>query len=209
MIQRVTRVAQNFTEFFELPSSAQTILLKNNADMIVSLRGAVFFEIKKQGFDQILSSLGMNDLQSARDMISATVKRHTHLNRIDYKTFNTIQDKSATSGTEKRYDHLLEQVGATIAFNPNIVILFSYVLLFSTNFTVQETLDDLSLAKVLRIQDAWIGLLEAYLYAIFSHDVAKGLFSGIMNCIDDLRELTMIKNKRKLCANLSENAPVT
>ena len=49
MIQRVARVAQNFSDFLDLPTIAQTTLLKNNADMIVSLRGAVFFEMKKQG----------------------------------------------------------------------------------------------------------------------------------------------------------------
>ena len=46
MIQRVARVAQNFSDFLDLPTIAQTTLLKNNADMIVSLRGAVFFEMK-------------------------------------------------------------------------------------------------------------------------------------------------------------------
>ena len=206
MIQRVTRVAQNFTDFLELPSRAQTTLLKNNADMIVSLRGAVFFEMKKQGLDQILSSLGINDLQAARDMIFATLKCHNTLKHIDYKTFNTIQDKCEVS-TEKRYDQLLEQIGSTIAFNPNLVILFSYVLLFSVSFKDYEVFDDLSREKVLRINDALIGLLERYLYAMFSNDIARGIFNAIMNCIRDLRELTLIKKKRQLSATLTTTKP--
>jgi len=206
MIQRVTRVAQNFTDFLELPSTAQTTLLKNNADMIVSLRGAVFFEMKKQGLDQILSSLGINDLQSARDMIFATMKCHNTLKHIDYKTFNTIQDKCEIS-TEKRYDQLLEQIGSTIAFNPNLVILFSYVLLFSVSFKDYDIFDEISREKVLRINDALIGLLERYLFAMFPNDIANGIFSAIMNCIGDLRELTLIKKKRQLSAPITTKPP--
>ena len=81
MIQRVTRVAQSFNDFLDLPAITQTTLLKDNADMIVSLRGAVFFENKKQGLDQILSSLGIEDLQSAREMIFATLKCQNTLKR--------------------------------------------------------------------------------------------------------------------------------
>ena len=121
---------------------------------------------------------------------------------IDYKTFNSIQDKSDTSVTEKRYDRLLAQVGATIAFNQNLVILFSYVLLFSVSLKEHEQFDDISRDKVSRTHAALIKLLERYLYAIFSHEVATGLFSAIMNCVEDLRELTMIKKKRQLSANL-------
>jgi hypothetical protein len=203
MIQRVTRVAQNFTDFVDLPSAIQTNLLKNNADTIVSLRGAVFFEMKKQGLDQILSSLGIDDLQAARDMIFATLKSHNTLKRIDYKTFNTIQDKQE-GVVEHRYDQLLEGIGATIAFNPNMVILFSYVLLFSVSMNDYENFDDMSRERVIRIQDALIGLLERYVYAIFTNEIARGIFCTIMKCIGDLRELTLIKKKRQLSATLKK-----
>jgi hypothetical protein len=206
MIQRVARVAQNFSDFLDLPTVAQTTLLKNNADMIVSLRGAVFFEMKKQGLDQILSSLGIDDLQAAREMIFATLKCHNTLKHIDYKTFNTIQDK-AEGVMEKRYDQLLEQIGATIAFNPNIVILFSYILLFSSTRQDFDSIDDFFGDRVLRIHDMLIGLMERYLYAIFSNDIAKGVFSAIMNCVEDLRELTLIKKKRQISANLASKPP--
>jgi hypothetical protein len=44
---------QGFDAFINLPHGAQSALLKNNADMIVSLRGAVFFEKRKGGLDQV------------------------------------------------------------------------------------------------------------------------------------------------------------
>ena len=205
MIQRVTRVAQSFNDFLDLPAITQTTLLKNNADMIVSLRGAVFFEIKKQGLDQILSSLGIEDLQSARDMIFATLKCQNTLKRIDYKTFNTIQDK--TEGViEKRYDQLLAQIGTTIAFNQNLVILFSYVLLFYVGGSDYDTYEETSRERIIRIHDLLIGLLERYLFAMFDREIARGIFSAIMKCVEDLKELTMIKKRRQISASLQAKA---
>ena len=205
MIQRVTRVAQSFNDFLDLPAITQTTLLKNNADMIVSLRGAVFFENKKQGLDQILSSLGIEDLQSAREMIFATLKCQNTLKRIDYKTFNTIQDKKE-GVVEKRYDQLLAQIGTTIAFNQNLVILFSYILLFYVSGYDYDSFDEISKERIIRIHDMLIGLMERYLFAIFDGEIARGIFSAIMKCVDDLRELTMIKKKRQISATLQRKS---
>ena len=36
----------------------QCALLKENADLVVSLRGALFFDKKMKGTDQIMSSMG-------------------------------------------------------------------------------------------------------------------------------------------------------
>ena len=99
---------------------------------------------------------------------------------------------------------VLEEIGATIAFNPNIVILFSYVLLFSVSMDDYENFDAISSERVLRIQDALIGLLERYMFAIFSNEIARGIFSAIMRCIGNLRELTMIKKKRLLLGGLTK-----
>ena len=46
---------QGFDAFINLPHTTQSSLLKHNADMIVSLRGAVFFEKRKGGLDQVRS----------------------------------------------------------------------------------------------------------------------------------------------------------
>lgn len=44
-----------------LPASFQadqTALLKENADLLVSMRGAIFFDARKRGVDQVLISMG-------------------------------------------------------------------------------------------------------------------------------------------------------
>jgi len=138
-------------------------------------------------------------------MIFATLKCHNTLKRIDYKTFNTIQDKQ-DGIAEQRYDRLLEEIGGAITFNPNMVIMFSYVLLFSVSMNDYNSFDEMSRERVLRIQDALIGLLERYVFAIFSNEIARGIFCAIMKCIGDLRELTMIKRKRQLSANLRKQS---
>ena len=54
MQQRVSCVAYNLVEFNTLAPATQAALLRHNSDLIVSLRGAVFFEEKKQGMDQVI-----------------------------------------------------------------------------------------------------------------------------------------------------------
>ena len=84
MIERVTCVAQNFKDFMNLPCRVQKILLKHNADKVVSLRGAVFFQMEN-GLDQILSSLGINDLEPAKKMIQGTLRTHQNTKEETYK----------------------------------------------------------------------------------------------------------------------------
>ena len=54
------RIANSLPCFTNLTSADQVTLLKENADLIVSLRGAIFFDKKKKGMDQILSSIGIS-----------------------------------------------------------------------------------------------------------------------------------------------------
>ena len=57
-VERITRIANSLPAFNNLVKADQNALLKENADLIVSLRGAIFFDKKKKGIDQILSSMG-------------------------------------------------------------------------------------------------------------------------------------------------------
>ena len=50
MIQRVHRVATAFSPFSSLSLTSQSLLLKHNSELVVSLRGAIFFEQNKQVF---------------------------------------------------------------------------------------------------------------------------------------------------------------
>ena len=53
------------------------------------MRGAIFFESRKQGLDQIVITLGINDCDFARQII--TDARNQHINKINYSRMNTIQ----------------------------------------------------------------------------------------------------------------------
>ena len=57
-VERITRIANDLSLFTELDKVDQVALLKENADLLVSLRGAIFFDNKKPGMDQVMSSMG-------------------------------------------------------------------------------------------------------------------------------------------------------
>ena len=57
-MERITRIANSTTDFTDLVKVDQCALLKENADLVVSLRGALFFDKKMKGTDQIMSSMG-------------------------------------------------------------------------------------------------------------------------------------------------------
>ena len=57
-VERVTRIANSIETFKSLVHDDQSALLKENADLLVSLRGAMFFDSSKKGVDQVLLSMG-------------------------------------------------------------------------------------------------------------------------------------------------------
>ena len=61
-VERITRIANNLDCFVDLPIMDQSSLLKENADLLVSLRGAIFFDSKKKGVNQVLISMGIGKI---------------------------------------------------------------------------------------------------------------------------------------------------
>ena len=112
MIQRVKRVATEFSTFKGLNSRTQSALLKHNADFVVSLRAAVFFEKNKQGLDQIVLALGINDYDFTKKLIMDV--KQQRINRIEYNMCNSLQKIDSSSPTERRYNKLVERVGTTV-----------------------------------------------------------------------------------------------
>jgi hypothetical protein len=74
---------------------------------------------KKTFVWQILITMGVDDLMAARNMVMAAMKT-TELKRIDYQTFNSLQ-KVDNSDIENRYNTLLQRVGTTVSFDPDLV----------------------------------------------------------------------------------------
>ena len=64
-VERITRIANNMDCFNDLPLMDQSSLLKENADLLVSLRGAIFFDSKKKGVNQVLISMGIGNIKKA------------------------------------------------------------------------------------------------------------------------------------------------
>ena len=62
IIERVTKIADNLPAFTDLTREDRDSLLKENADLVVSLRGAIFFDPDKLGIEQVLLSVGKGEL---------------------------------------------------------------------------------------------------------------------------------------------------
>ena len=130
------------------------------------------------------------------------------MNHIGYTTLNTLQCKPEGSPEEKRYDDLLEQVGATMGSNKTLAIVFSYILLVSTDHPEGDSASHEESAhtsdKVAQIERTLIDMLYRYVCALFSPELGMGLHTAIMDCRKHLRELTLIKRMRQL-SNIKQN----
>ena len=201
MLKRVDLVANNFEHFKELKLKTQHILLKHNSDLIVSLQGANFFQVERNGQDQILHSLGFEDHDAATKLIEEVKKTYdineTEYKAISYKKFNTIQEKKDDTADEQRYDQLVSRVGACAGIDKCVLVLLSYALLFSSDFE-DEFLTEEGMKGIERSQQQVIAILERYIYTLYSGQVASKVFNGVLRCLADLRELCAIKQKRRL-----------
>ena len=106
--------------------------------MEVSLWEAVILKIKNQGPDQILISLGIDDLRATKTPIELD---HHNLNTqeedykgTDYRHVNIIQKGVDNTESVMRHDQILTQIEAIVAFDENLVKCSLYVLLFCTDF---------------------------------------------------------------------------
>jgi hypothetical protein len=176
-----------------MPHNMQSALLKQNADLLVSLRGAVFFDDKKKGLDQILFSLGVDDVEMGKKMITTTLRSAGHMRRIDYKSFNSIQKMDQNSDSEARYNRLLERVGRNVTVHPIVSKLLAYVVLFSADFTNIGNRQ-----RVETMQDMMINMLKRFIFSQYPRAMAVHVFSSVLGSMADLRELTHIKRQRAL-----------
>ena len=201
MTERVACVAQHFKDFINLPCRIQKVLLKHNADLIVSLRGAVFFQMEK-GLDQILSSLGIDELESAKNMIKATLQPYQITQEepykfIEYDMFNTIQDRKDNPAAERRHDLLQSRIGAAVGFNQNLMKILSYVLIFCSDFS-DEMISEVEINNIQKAQKGLILFLQRYVYATYPQTMATTVYEGVMECVGNLTEMRSIITQRQL-----------
>eukprot|EP00092_Neocalanus_flemingeri_P045881 GFUD01051470.1.p1 GENE.GFUD01051470.1~~GFUD01051470.1.p1 ORF type:complete len:682 (-),score=136.96 GFUD01051470.1:677-2722(-) len=187
-VERITRIANSLRCFTELKKVDQVTLLKENADLLVSLRGALFFDKKKKGVDQVLSSMGIDDMEIIKKMFKPLIQSHS-MNHIDYRIFNSIQDPG-NKKTEERYSFLQGKVADAIMDNIT-TILMTYIILFSSDFC---SLEDRK--RVERTQHHYLRILERCIYSANSRYTACSRMAHTLNAVTCVREMADIKKSR-------------
>jgi len=189
-VERITRIANSLPAFNNLVKADQNALLKENADLIVSLRGAIFFDKKKKGIDQILSSMGTQDKTMIEKMFKSLMEKH-EMNHIEYKIFNSIQDP-ANKKTEEHYTNLQGKVADAVSDHLTSVMM-TYIILFSPDFVQLEN------KKIVeKIQFNYLKLLEKHIYSSDPHQTGRNRFVSILNAITCVREMADIKKARSI-----------
>jgi len=193
-VERVTRIANSMELFTSLYFDDRAALLKENADLLVSLRGAIFFDSKKNGVDQVLLSMGEGDLETIRTMFSQLLKED-NMKHIDYKTFNSVQ-AVGQNPTEDRYNALQEKVAKSLSDEP-ISILLTMIMLFSRDFCTLSNAQ-----QIQKAQDTYIRMLERYIASQNPPSVACIKFANCMDVVTSLREMADIKKIRTVSINV-------
>jgi len=189
-VERMTRIAQNNNLFSELPKSDQDLLFKENADQMVSLRGAIFFDSKKKGVNQVLISIGVDDVEKLKTMFDPIMKEEK-MKHIDYKTFNSIQQVN-NNEVETRYNYLQKKVGEGIV-DDITTILLTYIILFSVDFCPLS-----NRRKVEQIQENYIKILQRYIYSHSNRNEACAKMAAALGSVTCLREMADIKKQRAM-----------
>jgi len=189
-VERISRIANSLDQFTGLPKLDQNALLKENADLIVSLRGAIFFDKKKKGIDQIMSSMGTQDKSMIEKMFKSLMESH-EMNHIEYKIFNSIQDP-ANKRTEDHYTSLQGKVADAIEDHVTSVMM-TYIILFSSDFVQLE-----NKKMVEKIQFNYLKLLEKHVYCSSPLETGRTRFVNILNAITCVREMADIKKARSI-----------
>lgn len=189
-VERITRIANSTKSFTNLGKVDQCALLKENADLVVSLRGALFFDKKMKGTDQIMSSMGFEDRKLIKNLF-ATMMTSNEMNHIEYKTLNSIQDP-ASKQTEDHYTMLQGKVADAISDHVTS-ILMTYIILFSSDFVQLE-----NKKMVERIQLNYLRLLEKHIASTEPRNLCQSKFANILNSLTLMREMADIKKARLL-----------
>eukprot|EP00092_Neocalanus_flemingeri_P011801 GFUD01012724.1.p1 GENE.GFUD01012724.1~~GFUD01012724.1.p1 ORF type:complete len:647 (-),score=130.74 GFUD01012724.1:296-2236(-) len=192
-VERITRIANSLKCFTDLQKVDQVALLKENADLLVSLHGAIFFDKKKKGVDQLLSSMGIDDMGIIKQMFKPLIQTHA-MNHIDYKTFNSIQDP-ANKVTEERNIFLQGKVADVIMDNITTILL-TYIILFSSDFC---SLEDRK--SVERNQHFYLRMLERFIYSGSGHYRACSRMAQTLHAVTCVREMADIKKSRAINYN--------
>jgi len=190
-VERITRIAHNLEVFTDLSKNDQSTLLMENADLLVSLRGAIFFDSRNKGVSQILISMGIEDMDTIKSIYTPLMKENS-MKHIEYKTFNSIQTV-ANPSIESRYTSLQSRVANLLSNDAIITVLITYIILFNVDFC--SLIDK---RRVEQIQERFIRMLQRYIYSQVPRHSARVKLGNTIGMITNLREMADIKKQRKL-----------
>ena len=162
--------------------------------LIFSLR-LIFMDQRKPGME----TLSPHDCEKTKKLIHEirSSPDKTSKLKIDYNT------KMARFGIKEktlleRHKLLEARVGERLNINPLMTSLISYILLFSTDI---EDVCSNELSRIEKAQETLVLILQRYIYANCSTNIAYLKFSRIMESLADIRELCHIINNASIVEN--------
>nr|AID52837.1 nuclear receptor [Tigriopus japonicus] len=191
MVSRVTKIANSFDTFFNLPIQTGMALLKKNADPMVLVNGATFFS--ESASDQIQVSLGAEDKEASMLLIDRSEKSIKSAKAITYWNWNSIQCQH-DQDVEEMFSQNMERLGNLLDHNPTILKVFSFVVLLSTEGV---ELDPGSLTEIAGCQLALLHVLERYLHRLYGPTMAGSIFGSLVKAMSDLRSMSIVNATRQ------------
>ena len=162
--ERLINVAANFPAFQQLSIRLQENCLRNNLPMLIAIRAATS-SVSGKPEDHMRRSCGPEDTLIAENMISEVAKERPP--RVPLKILSRNQNfEFRDRKSKERYDFLRNLVSENIGHDQNIVIILSYIALFSCNNDTTRTGED-EIKKLQSIQENLIQILQRYIYATY------------------------------------------
>ena len=162
--ERLINVAANFPAFQQLSMRLQENCLRNNMPFLIAIRAATSSTSGKPE-DHMRRSCGPEDSLIAKNMISEVAKERPP--RVPLKILSRNQNfEFRDMKSKEKYDFLKNLVYRNIGHDQNIIILMSYISLFSCNNDTIRTGED-EIKKLQSIQENLILILQRYIYATY------------------------------------------
>jgi hypothetical protein len=184
LFEKNITAALHFPDFMDLSAKLQTTLLKHNASMLVALCRSLP--------DQVTDQLSPNDVDIVKSEtgMEKSFNNVTHENRTHLLNFNDIKVK-------ERHRILDSRVQAKLMYDPNLWKILFYILLFCSDFH-DECIDIEERHLIEKTQEKLVLLLQNYMYARISPNVAAVGFANVMESLLELRELSDITNNLQI-----------
>ena len=193
--QRVIKVATSFPAFHHLSHELQQNCLKSNISMLIAVRAATTANSGKPE-DHMKRSCGPEDSEMAKRLIAEVAKERPP--RHSLKIVSRNQNfEFCDKRSKERYESVKSTVRKNVGYDPNLVILLSYISLFSCNHgTILSGRNEIK--QLHGIQENLVLMLQRYIYAINPEEDASSRFTKAMETLVELNEVPHIFKNLKM-----------